>query len=53
LIKESNLDTTFESVFLELLSSEKKQSEMGGNMKKLALPNATKHIVDEIEKLLK
>ncbi|NAS29477.1 undecaprenyldiphospho-muramoylpentapeptide beta-N-acetylglucosaminyltransferase [Flavobacteriaceae bacterium R38] len=53
LIKESDLENSFEATFSSLLASEEKQKSMGGNMKKLALPNATKHIVDEIEKLLK
>jgi len=52
MLKEKDLDTEFEAVFSELHQSEEKQNELGNNIKKLALPDATKHIVDEIEKLL-
>lgn len=53
LLKENELDTRFETVFKTVVSSEEKREELSINIKKLALPNATKHIVDEIEKLLK
>ena len=53
LIKESELDEKFEVVFSDLLSNEKLQIELGQNMKKLAKPNATKDIVEEIIKLIK
>ena len=52
LIREKDLCETFESVFLDMYNSETKQSELSINIKKLAMPNATKDIVDEIEKLL-
>ncbi len=52
LIKESDLDTDFERIFEDLFLSEKKQEELSTNFKKMALPKATEHIVDEIEKLL-
>lgn len=52
LIKESNLDTTFRSAFLGLMSDDVRRAALGANMKKLALPNATSDIVDEIEKLI-
>lgn len=52
LIKESNLDAEFETVFKELISNEEKQKELSQNIKKLAKPNATKDIVEEIVKLL-
>jgi len=52
LIKEKDLDSDFESVFIALFESENKQKELGVNFKKMALPKATEHIVDEIEKLL-
>ncbi len=52
LIKESQLDSSFESKFSELITSEEKQKELSENIKKLAKPNATKDIVEEIEKLL-
>lgn len=53
LLKESELDSQFQTVFSALMASEQKQSELSENIKKLALPKATDHIVDEIEKLLK
>lgn len=53
LLKESELDAEFEKVFTDLMNSEETQRKLGTNIKKLALPKATEHIVDEIEKLLK
>ncbi len=53
LIKESELEARFEMTFKNVLSSEEKQKELGLNIKKLALVNATSDIVDEVEKLLK
>jgi UDP-N-acetylglucosamine--N-acetylmuramyl-(pentapeptide) pyrophosphoryl-undecaprenol N-acetylglucosamine transferase len=52
LIKESNLDTEFENIFSDLISNQDKQKQLSQNIKKLAKPNATKDIVDEIVKLL-
>jgi len=52
LIKESALETEFENVFSDLISNESKQLELSQNIKKLALPNATKDIVEEIIKLI-
>jgi len=53
LIRENELDDRFENEFESLLSSEEMQKELGLNIKKLALTNATSDIVDEVEKLLK
>ena len=53
LIRESELDTTFESTLSDLIANESKQQELSQNIKKLALPNATKAIVEEILKLIK
>jgi UDP-N-acetylglucosamine--N-acetylmuramyl-(pentapeptide) pyrophosphoryl-undecaprenol N-acetylglucosamine transferase len=53
LIRESELDTTFESTFSDLIGNESKQHELSQNIKNLALPNATKAIVEEIIKLIK
>jgi UDP-N-acetylglucosamine--N-acetylmuramyl-(pentapeptide) pyrophosphoryl-undecaprenol N-acetylglucosamine transferase len=53
LIRESELDTTFESTFSDLIGNENKQHELSQNIKSLALPNATKAIVEEIIKLIK
>jgi UDP-N-acetylglucosamine--N-acetylmuramyl-(pentapeptide) pyrophosphoryl-undecaprenol N-acetylglucosamine transferase len=52
MLKESELNEKFELVFNELLSNENQQNELSKNIKLLALPNATKQIVDEILKLL-
>ena len=52
LIRENELDQKFETE-LELLLQDKEQREaLGAAIKALALPDATKHIVDEVEKLL-
>lgn len=53
MIKESALETEFNIVLEALLKDEGKQQLLGDNIKKLALPQATVQIVDEIEKLLK
>jgi len=42
----------FEKVFGELLDDQQLQTQLSINIKQLALPNATKLIVDEIEKLI-
>ncbi len=52
LIKENELDNRFKAEFTALITSQKQQNELSKNIKQLALPNATKHIVDEIVKLL-
>ncbi|PKA82362.1 UDP-N-acetylglucosamine-N-acetylmuramylpentapeptide N-acetylglucosamine transferase [Ulvibacter sp. MAR_2010_11] len=53
LLKESELESRFETEFSALLASEEQQKTLSENIKKLARPNATKAIVAEIEKLLK
>jgi UDP-N-acetylglucosamine--N-acetylmuramyl-(pentapeptide) pyrophosphoryl-undecaprenol N-acetylglucosamine transferase len=53
LLKESELDSAFETTFSELISNENLQNELSQNIKKLAKPNATKDIVEEIIKLIK
>ena len=52
LIKESELGAQFETVFSDLISNESKQLELSQNIKKIAKPNATKDIVEEIIKLI-
>ena len=52
LIKESELNENFERIFSDLISNENKQSELSQSIKKLAKPNATKDIVEEIIKLI-
>ncbi len=53
MIKESELDDKFSQVFSNLIVDEEYQRVLGNNFKKLALPNATKDIVDRIESLMK
>ncbi|MGL2966588.1 undecaprenyldiphospho-muramoylpentapeptide beta-N-acetylglucosaminyltransferase [Flavobacterium sp. XGLA_31] len=53
LIKESELDTAFATTFSNLISDENLQNELSQNIKKLAKPNATKDIVQEVIKLIK
>ena len=52
LLKESELDT-FSIVFETLMKDKGKQQSLSENINELALPNATSHIVNEIEKILK
>jgi len=52
MIKETDLEQDFEKEFGVVFNSEDKQKELAKNSKALALPNATKEICDEIEKLL-
>jgi UDP-N-acetylglucosamine--N-acetylmuramyl-(pentapeptide) pyrophosphoryl-undecaprenol N-acetylglucosamine transferase len=53
LITEKDLEVDFENTFSRLITSQDRQTELGCNIKKLALVNATKDIADEVEKLLK
>jgi len=53
LIKESELDATFEPIFSNLVFNEQLQKELSENIKKLAKPNATKDIVEQIIKIIK
>ncbi len=50
-LEEAELDQ-FPGVFEDLLKNEERQRVLSEGMKALALPNATKVIVDEIEKLV-
>ncbi len=52
LLKESELNM-FQKMVEELIANEDLQHTLSRNIKKLALPNATKDIVKEIEKLIK
>lgn len=52
MVKETELDEKFGIVFSDLVNNEPLSRKLGVNIKKLAMPNATKEIVDEIEKLL-
>jgi UDP-N-acetylglucosamine--N-acetylmuramyl-(pentapeptide) pyrophosphoryl-undecaprenol N-acetylglucosamine transferase len=53
LLKESELDEKFQTIFSNLFSNEALQKEISANCKSLAKPNATKDIVEEIIKLIK
>lgn len=53
LLKEAQLDTQFQPVFLDLITNQEKQQKLSENIKKLAKANATKDIVEEIIKLIK
>lgn len=53
MLRETELEEKFESEFFSLLNSGEKQQELSENIRKLALPNATAKIVDEVEKLIK
>ncbi len=52
LIMESDLESNFEREFSKLVTSEEMQTSLSKNIKELAKPNATKDIVEEIEKLM-
>ena len=52
MLKESELDAQFSLVFEALLKDKGKQEQLSTNIKHLAMPNATKQIVDEIVKLI-
>jgi UDP-N-acetylglucosamine--N-acetylmuramyl-(pentapeptide) pyrophosphoryl-undecaprenol N-acetylglucosamine transferase len=53
LLKENELNEKFEPIFSDVISNENLQIELSQNIKKLAKPNATKDIVEEIVKLIK
>lgn len=53
MLKESELDVKFEAVFSHLINSQETISALSRNIKKMAMPNATKQIVEEIKKILK
>lgn len=52
MIREEDLDEKFKIDFQEILDSTARKEELSKNISALALPNATKDICDEIEKLL-
>lgn len=53
LIRESELETDFKLKCKDVLESNELQNKLSLEIKKLALENATKAIVDEVEKLIK
>ncbi len=52
LLKESDIER-FSELIGNLIDDQARQLSLGRNIKKLALPNATKQIADEVEKILK
>ncbi len=52
MIKESDLEQNFMTLWKGLIQDSQKQENLSKNIKKLALPQATSHIVNEIEQLL-
>lgn len=52
MITEEELNERFDPCFFNLLKDEKTMKRYSENIKKLALPNATSDIVDEVEKLV-
>ena len=52
MVEEKELDDKFEDVFSDLNKSDERKKLLSENIKALALPDATKNIVDEIEHLL-
>jgi UDP-N-acetylglucosamine--N-acetylmuramyl-(pentapeptide) pyrophosphoryl-undecaprenol N-acetylglucosamine transferase len=52
LMKEQDLDQSFEKTFTELYHSKDKQQLISKNIKELGRPNSAKDILTEIEKLL-
>jgi UDP-N-acetylglucosamine--N-acetylmuramyl-(pentapeptide) pyrophosphoryl-undecaprenol N-acetylglucosamine transferase len=53
MIKESELEANFSTVFNHLIQDENQQNQLSQNIKKIAKVNATKDIVDEIVKLIR
>ncbi|PPK94445.1 UDP-N-acetylglucosamine-N-acetylmuramylpentapeptide N-acetylglucosamine transferase [Nonlabens xylanidelens] len=53
MIKEVDLDQNFKTLWTGLLSNIELQKKLSENIKKQALPDATKTIVNELEQLLK
>jgi len=51
-IEEKNIDQEFEPTLKDLLKNKDKQQNLSKNIKALAKPNATKDIVDLVEKII-
>ena len=52
MMKESELES-FEEVLLGIVGDPEKRKELSENIKKLAVPDATRRIADEVEKIVK
>ncbi|PHK37160.1 UDP-diphospho-muramoylpentapeptide beta-N-acetylglucosaminyltransferase [Nostoc linckia z16] len=53
MLKEVQLDTQFHSVFGDMINNKEKQERLSQNIRRMAKPDATKDIVEEIIKLIK
>ena len=53
MVKDSEAQDQLGQVIFDLLENENTQQYLGDNIKKLAMPNSSKHIVDEVLKLVK
>jgi len=53
MVKDSEAQEQLGQVIFDLLENENSQKNLGDNIKKLAMPNSAKHIVDEVLKLVK
>jgi len=52
MVKEADLDENFSAIWKELFNNEKLQSDLSNQIKKLALPNATVDIVNQLESII-
>ncbi|CAM3837996.1 MULTISPECIES: undecaprenyldiphospho-muramoylpentapeptide beta-N-acetylglucosaminyltransferase [Flavobacterium] len=52
MLKESQLEDEFRNVFADLISNDEKQEKLSKRIHKLALPYATKEIVNQIENII-
>jgi UDP-N-acetylglucosamine--N-acetylmuramyl-(pentapeptide) pyrophosphoryl-undecaprenol N-acetylglucosamine transferase len=52
MVKDSEAQEQLGQVIFGLLENENTQQNLGDNIKKLAMPNSAKHIVDEVLKLV-
>ena len=52
LIEEKDLEEKFEGVFSEIITNEKLQKEMQKQLKSIAKPQATQHIINEMKQLI-
>ena len=52
MVKDREAQEQLGQVIFDLLENENTQQNLGDNIKKLAMPNSAKHIVDEVLKLV-
>jgi UDP-N-acetylglucosamine--N-acetylmuramyl-(pentapeptide) pyrophosphoryl-undecaprenol N-acetylglucosamine transferase len=52
MLAETELDEKFQSTFSRLATDDEQQSALSQNIKKLARPNATADIANEVEKII-